>query len=827
MTRNIYALLVGIDEYVSPVPALKGCVNDITAIAEYLSGRVASDRYKLHLRTLLNQDATRQAIIDGFRQHLCQASSEDVAFFYYAGHGSQEQSPQEFWALEPDRLDETVVCYDSRSLGGWDLADKELAKLITQVAEKNPHIAIILDCCHSGSGTRGDLETEIAVRKAAIDRRQRPLDSFIFSLAEVGQLSSRSLEKNSTGWTLPRGQHILLAACRDIEEAKEYNADGQSRGAFSYFLLDTLKKANGSLSYRDLFKRTNALVRAKVTAQSPQIEATVMGDLEQAFLGGAIASRISYFTVSYDKDQSWVIDGGTIHGIPQPATDETTILALFPFDTPSEQLRQLSAAIGEAQVIKVLPQLSKVQISGVDDLNLDMTFKAVITSLPLPPKGVLIVGEELGINLARKALQTVGPQNQHSLYVREVVTPETAEFKLIVRDGEYLITRPADDRPLVAPIRGYNSATAWQAIQRLEHIARWTNIAELSSPATSRIRPDAVQMIIYREEQEFLNAEIRLEYRQVNGRWQKPPFKIKLQNTSTRPLYCAVLDLTQQYKVDSGLFEAGGVWLQPKQEAWALGGQTIYAEIPYELLTQGVSEYTDIYKLIVSTSEFDARLLEQDKLDLRHTIRALGGRQKGTLNRLMHQIQTRKLTTILDDEEYDDWVTSQIVITTVRPQPSIPRGDENLILATGVRLRSHPSLKANARLITVTQSTRDLGSSILPPMLQSTRLGIQSFQFPVTRGLEQTGNVLELTQVDNSSVVTPAQPLKLIVDTPLRPQEKLLPISYDDLPLGYARSTLDGKTEIVLERLTEPVSESSGYLGRSIRIFFALIRETQ
>lgn len=820
MNRNIYALLVGIDEYVSPVPPLKGCVNDITAIAEYLLGRVASDRYHLHLRTLLNQDATRQAIIDGFRQHLCQASGEDVAFFYYSGHGSQEQAPQEFWALEPDRLNETLVCYDSRSFGGWDLADKELAKLIAEVAKNNPHVAIIVDCCHSGSGTRGDLETEMAVRKAPIDRRQRPLESFIFSLAEVAQLSSPTLEKNSTGWTLPRGQHILLAACRDIEQAKEYNADGQSRGAFSYFLLDTLKKANGSLSYRDLFKRTNALVRAKVTAQSPQIEATVMGDLEQPFLGGAIASRIPYFTVSYHRNHRWVIDGGTIHGILQPATGETTILALFPFDTANEHLHQLSLAIGEAQVLEILPQLSKVQISGVKDLDLDMTFKAVITSLPLPPKGVSIVGEAAGVNLARNALLKIGPQNQHSLYVREVDTPQTAEFKLLAHDGEYLITRPVDDRPLVAPIRGYNSATAWQAIQRLEHIARWTNIAELSSPVTSKIRPDAVQMTIYREEREFPAAEIRLEYRQENGRWKKPPFKVKLQNTSDKSLYCAVLNLTQQYKVDSSLFEAGGVWLQPRQEAWALGGQNFDAEIPNELITQGVSEFTYIFKLIVSTSEFDARLLEQDKLDLRHTTRALGGRHKGTLNRLMHQIQSRKLTSMLDDEEYDDWVTSQIAITTVRPQLSIPRGNESLFLATGVRLQSHPSLKANARLITVTQS------NMLPPMLQSTRLGIQSFQFPVTRGLEQTGNVLELTQVENSSVVTLTQPLKLIVDTPLRSQEKLLPIGYDDLPLGYACSTLDGKIEIVIERLTEPVSQSNSYLGPSIKIFFALLRET-
>lgn len=118
-------------------------------------------------------------------------------------------------------------------------------------------------------------------------------------------------------------------------------------------MLDTLKKTNGSLTYRDLFKRTNALIRSKVTAQSPQIEATDLRDLDQPFLGGAIAQHTPYFTVSYDKDRNWVIDGGAVHGIPQPSGHETTLLALFPFNTPSEQLRQLPLAIGEAQVIEV------------------------------------------------------------------------------------------------------------------------------------------------------------------------------------------------------------------------------------------------------------------------------------------------------------------------------------------------------------------------------------------------------------------------------------------------------------------------------------------
>jgi hypothetical protein len=662
MNRNIYALLVGIDEYVNVSP-LQGCINDITAIKEYLEGRVNTDEYQLRLRTLLNKDATRQAVIDGFRQHLCQAGSEDVVFFYYAGHGSQEEAPEEFWTIEPDRLNETLVCYDSRSLGGWDLADKELAKLIAEVAQKNPQITIIMDCCHSSSGTRGDIEADTAERKAPIDTRKRSLDSFIFY-----NLEERSLAKNPTGWTLPRAKHIFLAACRDRETAKEYNVSGQRRGAFSYFLLDTLKKANGSLTYRDLFKRTNALVRSKVAAQSPQLEAIVLDDLEQPFLGGAIPPRKPYLTVSYHKDHEWVIDGGAVHGIPQPSGDETTLLALFPFDSSPEGMQELSTAIGKAKVIAVMPQLSKIQISGVENLTADMTFKAVVTSLPLLPKGVLITGESAGVKLARAALLTISPGNQPSLYLQEVGKTENAEFKLLARNGQYLITRPADDRPIVAQIQGYTESNALQAIERLEHITRWTNIAELSSPATSSIQASAVQMVIYQEGREVKDATINLQYQQQNGKWKGPTFKVKLKNTSNQELFCALLDLTDRYAVSPELLETGGIWLKPGEEAWALGGENIYPTVSEKLWKQGITQSQDILKLMVSTAEFDATLLRQNELDLPFFPEREAGRGRGTLNRLMKRVRSRDLRAVPEEEEYDDWITSQINITTVRPK---------------------------------------------------------------------------------------------------------------------------------------------------------------
>ena len=64
--------------------------------------------------TLCNEHATREAIIAGFCEHLIKTEAGDVALFCYARRGSQEQLPPEFWHVEPDRLDETLVCYDSR-----------------------------------------------------------------------------------------------------------------------------------------------------------------------------------------------------------------------------------------------------------------------------------------------------------------------------------------------------------------------------------------------------------------------------------------------------------------------------------------------------------------------------------------------------------------------------------------------------------------------------------------------------------------------------------------------------------------------------------------
>ena len=152
MAETVYALLVAIDTYPQPVRPLRGCTNDIARMEMFLRERITGERGELKVRVLTNNEATRDAVIAGFREHLALADQQDVALFYFSGHGSQEPAPKEFWHVEPDHLNETLVCYDSRLPGQYDLADKELAKLIAEVAERHPHIVVVLDSCPFGLG---------------------------------------------------------------------------------------------------------------------------------------------------------------------------------------------------------------------------------------------------------------------------------------------------------------------------------------------------------------------------------------------------------------------------------------------------------------------------------------------------------------------------------------------------------------------------------------------------------------------------------------------------------------------------------------------------
>jgi uncharacterized caspase-like protein len=123
------ALIVGINDY--PRAPLSGCINDAKAIANILE-RNGDDSTNFSIRMELDvkvKGKLKGAIRD------CFAGDEDVALFYFSGHGFI------------DAIGGYIVTPDF-SENDWGVSMQDILEIVNQ--SKCRSKVVILDCCHSG-----------------------------------------------------------------------------------------------------------------------------------------------------------------------------------------------------------------------------------------------------------------------------------------------------------------------------------------------------------------------------------------------------------------------------------------------------------------------------------------------------------------------------------------------------------------------------------------------------------------------------------------------------------------------------------------------------
>ncbi len=801
MSEVLHAFLVGIDKYLDPAHRLAGCRNDVAAFAELLTLRVRPER--LRLRTLVDEQATRESVIAAFRAHLGKVTAADTALFYYAGHGSRERSPEIFWTVEPDRLDETLVLWDSRQPGGWDLADKELAALLRPLAATGAHVVVILDSCHSGSGTRA-LASGAKVRRFPLDVRDRPLASF---LPEVQAIASA--RASESGWDLgDDGRHVLLAACCDDQEATEYYSGGVHRGAFSWFLLEALRQSPGTPTYRDLAARVRARVIANVPGQEPQVEATTDADLDRSFIEGAIQSRAKAFYTA-ESDGDWWMDGGTIHGVPAPVAGESATVALFDALGELKATAKASDAVAVADVVEVQGARSRLCVTR-GTVKSGETYKALLTTTPLSSHSVRLTGDAGEVAAARGAL-TGSP------YVAEAT--ERADFILECAAGSFRLLRGADGRELVAP-----ASTAEEGVKNAEHIAQWLHFRDLEN-SVSAIDPSEFEVTVLADqvgERELGGPSLRLTATRTDKGLVAPKFRVRFRNRGQRDLHFGMLALDELYACDPGLVKGGVLKLRPGDAAgWALDGRALKAQIPGPLRREGRTESQDILKVIVSTAPFDISPAALSALGAPMR-RAAPQSIANTLERLLARGCRRTISAASDDDEIRDFQTTTLFVTTVEPAAGVKvNAATTAEVGAGVAIGAHPTLRSRARLTTLSETRGDVGAAILPPLFRTPDSG-ETIVFSAGRGSSAPLSVLELSEVVDPTVVTPDQPLEVTLPSVAADGDIVLAVSYDGedyliLGSGGARR---GKTMVTISRLPYPMKNRSRSLGGSIRILF-------
>ncbi|TFK19358.1 hypothetical protein FA15DRAFT_674482 [Coprinopsis marcescibilis] len=304
-SRRFFALVIGINEYLDPeTPNLRGAVNDADRIVKFLKERLLVPTS--NIENLRNSTATRNAIKTALSRLVIDTRIEtnDPILIYFSGHGGSVPAPAGW--KDWDSTVQTLVPHDygqpdrfpGQTIQG--IPDRTLGTILKRIADaKGNNITVILDCCHSGSGTRSD---DVLVRNAPIVGSPMPsnIDEDILpsvrGASVLPKFRYRGLES-----------HVLLAACTPDELAHE----SKGQGAFTAALLQALGKLNlatDAVTYAELIHRLDISL---LKQQNPQCE----GNGDRMLFNNDVRAMKSYHHGHIDPTGKLTVDAGNLHGI--------------------------------------------------------------------------------------------------------------------------------------------------------------------------------------------------------------------------------------------------------------------------------------------------------------------------------------------------------------------------------------------------------------------------------------------------------------------------------------------------------------------------------
>jgi len=300
------ALIIGIDKYLAPPNAkiegtarsafknLHGCVNDGRAMHSVIVSKFQFDTKNID--TLFNEAANRNGILKAMNDLLKKSNANDIAFIFYAGHGSQVPNSL---AREEDKKDESMVPSDTWKPGVEDIRDKELAKIYNDFLDKGIKLTVIMDCCHSGSLSRG------------------PNDPGLFRFIDDANYDAKDASQPTPPETRPEGNFLILSAAQDNELAQEQRDEHNiPHGAFTIALMQALEQQSVNASATNLFTSIRAILKSNGKKQEP-----VLGGkperLQQTLFGiskGTLPDK-SLIAISGFENDRVLLQGGFALGL--------------------------------------------------------------------------------------------------------------------------------------------------------------------------------------------------------------------------------------------------------------------------------------------------------------------------------------------------------------------------------------------------------------------------------------------------------------------------------------------------------------------------------
>ena len=235
------ALLIGVSNYQSNLPPLAGSRNDVLLIRELLTQKYGFDRR--NIRIMIDEEATRSGIFSAIRSLSETAAPDDIVLIHFSGHGSQAPDTN---GDEPDGKDETILPYDSRTPGIADITDDDLNAMIGSFRSES--VIVILDSCHSGTGTRSG-PSQVSQRWVAPDTRRE-----LYENVATRQVVTLPISEN----------HVFFAAAQESESELDgpFGPDNLRLGLFTAAMVGALVNAPPTVTPRQAIEGVNARVEA-------------------------------------------------------------------------------------------------------------------------------------------------------------------------------------------------------------------------------------------------------------------------------------------------------------------------------------------------------------------------------------------------------------------------------------------------------------------------------------------------------------------------------------------------------------------------------------
>ena len=327
-----------------------------------------------NILTVQDAQATKEGILGALESLADRAGPGDIAVFHYSGHGHQITDNN---GDEIDGYDEVLVPYGAPDYSAASdevqaayraehhIRDDTLGVLLDRLAAKvgpEGSVAVFLDACFSGTGTRGvgELSARGGARPigAPPDDAARDVRALGGGFAEAPRVP-RSGHPKCTGDV---GYIVISAASHQQTAWETYHTDGRTIvGSLSHALAVALPRMRRGESYRDLYGMVVEVMRGKRLPQAPQIE----GPADMEVFGNLMTDYEAWVLVGSDEgDGMLVLEGGELRGLGVGSEVEIR---------GSAASEDADAVLATGKIIESSPLSSVLQLESSPPANADLT----------------------------------------------------------------------------------------------------------------------------------------------------------------------------------------------------------------------------------------------------------------------------------------------------------------------------------------------------------------------------------------------------------------------------------------------------------------------